>query len=87
MITLKTLTKEIATGIIEIQVKNGKRIEAKIYPPNKYHKDFQIENFAGIARYRNTLEDALEMVRGNLEDRMNAFALRDQSFKVVLEKK
>lgn len=86
MITLKTLTKEIAPGITEIQVKNGKRIEAKIYPPNKHHKDFQIE-VSGIARYRNTLEDALEMVRGDLEYRMNVFALRDQSFKVVLEKK
>lgn len=54
-------------------VMDGKKHEAKINHPNKYHPtEFTILT-GGLAFYRPTKETALEFVRKSFEDRMNAF--------------
>lgn len=73
-------------GTFETVVKRGKRIEAKIYSPNKFHSgEFKI-SMNTLAFYRPTYALALEFVRESVEGRFNAFG-NGNNFNVTLESK
>ncbi len=79
-LTAKTVTKDFGDVTV---VKAGGKIRAKINHPNKYHKDFVVES-NGIALYRDTLVDALELVRSNVQGWYQSFG---HSFTVTIEVK
>ncbi len=85
-LTAKTVRKDYGKAgiLVGTLVKQGKTIQAKIYPPSRYHpEEFSIE-MSGLGFYRPTLDDALEFVRSQVEDRMRAFG---SDVSVVLDKK
>ena len=67
-----TLTSKPGKLENSYNVKNGRKLVAKISGPSKYSTEWLV-NVSGVGRYYASLECALESIRNSTEQQYNAF--------------